>query len=561
MIKTILSNLPRYAEENGDFYSVSRQELTNILCLEKKVAPEIAMNTIQLIENVFDTLAILDQSYLEKDEWCFVSFPAQLLAMSLLTAMCDKESHFFDKNFWNTRDISNDKKDQQRNVLKYIENQRVNCYLTQNPMPIRYIYVAWAIIKLDNQILLYQREDTKKRYDKTAGDYGLIGGRLNQNDMQSFSGDIRTCLKILQSDNVELLKGALSTTLKRELLEETGLEFETHYTFEPWLNLEPYHQVQGAAPNHAYTQYHFEIFKIKLTLKGYLFLHQKIKWDERLVWFSIDEIIAGQRTDGKIAYLNALSNHFKNNSQTLKDQLYQLNASFDEKYQYAPERINHYILIIPKNNEKSILLGLRGQENPLHITLSERQLDILLGLATHNRSFAFENINEAITLHPNGWIEVNENSCIKEELSDLSTLFSRLEIIIENQDNKFFRLSVIPPVIHFDDTYFNYSVSANDLEGIRTRIDVILTRLPIKTAFGTVIQSEKKFTISLDLATGLKKLVTQKTVADNDEAIKIEDNCSKTFSKKEDFLSLGLKSLVRRENGIMRFCIEHNLLH
>ncbi len=72
MIKTILSNLPRYAEENGDFYTVSRQELTTILCKEKKVAYEIAINTIELIENVFDTFAILEQSYLEKGEWCFV---------------------------------------------------------------------------------------------------------------------------------------------------------------------------------------------------------------------------------------------------------------------------------------------------------------------------------------------------------------------------------------------------------------------------------------------------------------------------------------------------------
>jgi 8-oxo-dGTP pyrophosphatase MutT (NUDIX family) len=558
MIKTLLSNLPRYAEENGDFYSVSRQELTDILCSEKNVTSEAAVNTIELIENVFDTFSILDPSFLQDGQWCFVSFPAQLLGMSLLTAMNDKESRFFDKIFWNTRDISNDKKDQQRNVLKYIENQRVNCHLTQNPIPIRYIYVAWAIIKLDDQILLYQREDTKKRYDKTAGDYGLIGGRLNQNDMQSFSGDMRTCLKILQSDNVELLKGALSTTLKRELLEETGLEFETHYTFEPWLNLEPYRQVQGAAPNHAYTQYHFEIFKIKLTLKGYLFLHQKIKEDERLVWFSIDEIITGQRTDGKIAYLKALYAHFKNNPENLKKGFVQLDSSFDANYQYIPEKINSYALIMP-SNQTAPIFGFRGKEKPLNINLTERQLATLLGLAAHNRGFEFKDINQEITFHPNGWIEVKEGSYIQTELAQLSELFLNQKIIIVNQENKFFSLSIMPQVIHFDDQYFH--ILFDNVENvIGNSIEAIITRLPIQTEFGTVIQLEKKFTISLELATGLRKLIERNTVADNDEAIKIEDNCSKIFSKKEDFLSLGLKSLVRRENGIMRFCISHSFL-
>lgn len=55
-------------------------------------------------------------------------------------------------------------------------------HTSQQAQPIRYCYVAWSIIKLDGKILFYQREDTQKRYDKSAGDYGLIGGRANQND-------------------------------------------------------------------------------------------------------------------------------------------------------------------------------------------------------------------------------------------------------------------------------------------------------------------------------------------------------------------------------------------
>ena len=228
-IKNLLNHIPRYTEEEGDFYSVSREELIDTLCLKNEVPREITENTIDLIESLLDTLAVLNPVYLQKGEWCFVSFPAQLLAMSLLTAMSDQESRLFASNFWNTQGISNDKKDQQRDILHNIETQRVACHTAKDAMPIRYIYVAWGIIKLDNQILLYQREDTQKRHDKSAGDYGLIGGRLNQNDISLFSDDTRACLQMLQSDNIEFIKESLPNTLKRELHEEAGLIFETHY--------------------------------------------------------------------------------------------------------------------------------------------------------------------------------------------------------------------------------------------------------------------------------------------------------------------------------------------
>jgi hypothetical protein len=131
-IKTLLNHIPKYAEEEGDFYSVSREELTNALCLKKEVSREIAKNTIELIENLLDTLTVLNPVYLQKGEWCFVSFPAQLLAMSILSALSDKESRLFASNFWNTQDISSDKKDQQREVLRFIETQRVACHFNAN---------------------------------------------------------------------------------------------------------------------------------------------------------------------------------------------------------------------------------------------------------------------------------------------------------------------------------------------------------------------------------------------------------------------------------------------
>ena len=280
LIRSLIPLLPRYAEEEGDFYSVSRDDLIDGLCQQHALARPLAENTVALIEVLLDTLAVLNTANLQNGEWCFVSFSAQLLATSVLTALSDTESRLFAANFWTTQGVSNDKKDQQRDVLRVVENARNEHHASQRAQPIRYCYVAWSLIKLDGKILFYQREDTQKRHDKSAGDYGLVGGRANQNDVSIT--DKAAVLKELQSPHSGLIKNALPSTLKRELREEAGLLFDLHYTFKPWRSLKPYRQVQGAAPNHALTEYYLDVFQITLTLDGYLFLQQKIKSDERL---------------------------------------------------------------------------------------------------------------------------------------------------------------------------------------------------------------------------------------------------------------------------------------
>jgi 8-oxo-dGTP pyrophosphatase MutT (NUDIX family) len=418
-----------------------------------------------------------------------------------------------------------------------------------------YIYVSWGIIKLDDKILLCQREDTHKRYDKSAGDYGLIGGRLNQYDIHSFSGDIRNRLRSLQSDNLAHTYESFATTLKRELSEEVGLFFDIHYTFNLWRSLKPYRQIQGSAPNHAYTKYHFEIYHIKLTLEGYLFLKQQLQSNEHLVWFSIDEVVEGKSTDGKIAYVNALINDFDMDKHELKTELFKLQESFIANYSCQPLKPNDYALTIPIISESSIFFGFKGKEKPIDVKLSERQLSILLGLSAHSRRFEFESPSNKIVLHPYNWIEVKNDESLQRELLELVELFQSLPFKIENHKDKLFRLSIDPSIIYFDDKCFLYSVSLNDLKGIKSKIEVSLTRLPMQTAFGVTRLVKEYFNISLKLASGLQDLSDKSSPSDNPKAEKIEDNYSKTILKEARFQSLGLKNLVRREKGLIKFCV------
>jgi len=558
LIETLLKHLPRYAEEEGDFYSVPREDLIYALCHQHQLDRAIAENTIDLIETLLDTLAVLNTAYLQKGEWCFISFPAQLLATSLLTAMSDNESRFFGDNFWNTQGIADAKKNQQREVLSVVENKRYEHHASHNAKPIRYIYVAWSIIKLDGNILFYQREDTQKRFDKKAGDYGLIGGRLNQHDVQG-DMDIPALLAELQSENSDLIKKVLPDTLKREIREEVGLIFEQHYRFKPWRSLKPYRQVQGSAPNHALTEYYLDVFQIELTLEGYLFLQQQIKHDDRLVWFSIDDVAKGETADGKIAYVKALVDDFDNDRLALKTELLVLPDSFAAGYLLNPSK-EEYGLTLLIDAEKPLLAGVLGKEKPLDVALTPRQLAVLLGLAAHCRGFEFATIEENIILRPYGWIDVKNNPTLQAELKQLAELFKDTGLIIENHQDALFRLSINPAVVYFDESLFTYSVHKIDMTGTKTKIPVTIERKSLATALGITKVKEETFKVSLKLADRLQELSEKQFAADNDEARKYEEHYKKVLHPKLKCSALGLRGLIRQEAGFIKFCCELEVL-
>ncbi|WP_411726895.1 NUDIX hydrolase [Methyloglobulus sp.] len=555
LIKSLIPHLPRYAEEEGDFYSVPREDLVNAVCQQHPIDLAIAENTIDLVENLLDTLAVLNTECLQKGEWCFVSFPAQLLATSILTALSDSESRLFAPNFWNTQGISNDKRDRQRDVLRFIEYSRYENHASHQAQPIRYCYVAWSIIKIEGKILFYQREDTQKRFDKSAGDYGLIGGRANQNDVHI--PDKAAVLKALQSPSSEVIKSALPETLKRELREEAGLLFETHYTFLPWRNLKPYRQVQGAAPNHALTEYCLDIFHVELNLDGYLFLQQKIKFDNRLAWFSIQEMVRGETTDGKIAYIKALYDDFADDRSALAAELAALPDSFASHYLFQPTK---YGLTLPVDHEMPLLAGVLGKEKPLDVSLTDRQLAILLGLASHLRGFEFVTVEDNIIFHPLGWIQVNSNSALQSELISLAGLLKDTDLIIENHRDSLFRLSISPDVVFFDERIFSFAVKQADLNGIQTKIPVTIYRESFGTAFGKVKDNAEEFKLTLEFATNLQSIYDRPHVSENEKAQQIENTYKKGLHKETKFLALGLRSLIRREAGIMKFVLPYSII-
>lgn len=541
LVHIIMPYLPRYAEEEGDFYAVKRTDLVSVLCQHAQVELAVAENTLDFCETLLDSLATLDRYYLQQGEWCFVSFPAQLMALSVLNTLCDAQSRFFEArpekpHFWTTNSISTAKKEQQYLSLKQFEQARYRLHAEHKAVPIRFIHVAWALIKVEGRILFYQREDTKKRFDKQAGDYGLIGGRANQYDFDNTHKTMQERLAVLQSTKRELISSILTDTLIRELFEEVGLVVDKHYRYQPWRALKPYQQVQGAAPNYALTEYFISLFALELTLEGFCFLHKQIEQDTRLAWFSIDEMVNGVADDGKIAFINALVDDF-DDTNDLKQALLVLEESFTAHYQLNTKNIT-----LPRNERVDLLKGTLGKEQAYAMNLSIQQWRLLMGLAAHQRGFKFCKLHPDIQLHPYGWIEISQSSGLKRVFSELFEVLSDQDLPLERKHERYFRLSVEPEKIFFDDAWFTWSIQSEPSYLFSIK------RMAFDTFLGEVCEQEQSTSISQSLASNLIALAKGKLRIDADS---VKDNYRKSVKFEKD---LGLRGLLRGSGDKLKMC-------
>ena len=230
--------------------------------------------TLKLVENILRSLSLLEDDALQIGVWKFVSHPAQLCALSLLHTLADPRQKLFPADFWQTAGVGDSEKQQQKAVLEALENRRNAHHLDGAAPPIRFIYVAWGLVKLDDKILFHERETKEHR-----GEYGLIGGRVNLKDLKQVLGDaypLQDTLAALQSPDSSSMFEAMPYALSREFEEETGLHQGEHYEAKPWRDLEPWQKCMGGAPNYALTRYFFRLYRIRLTTPGFLALRKAL---------------------------------------------------------------------------------------------------------------------------------------------------------------------------------------------------------------------------------------------------------------------------------------------
>ncbi|MYM90478.1 hypothetical protein GTP91_25310 [Rugamonas sp. FT82W] len=137
--------LPPMLEEDEVTRSVSRDGLAASLA---QLGPlEQGETVLGVVERLFSALALLHARSLAQGEWRFNSFSAWLVARSLLETLATDHHTLVDPGYWNPQPPDTDV-EQQRALLKRLENGRIDYHPEKTPGPIRFVYVAWAVIHM-----------------------------------------------------------------------------------------------------------------------------------------------------------------------------------------------------------------------------------------------------------------------------------------------------------------------------------------------------------------------------------------------------------------------------
>lgn len=266
-------------------------------------------------------------------------------------------------------------------------------------------------------------------------------------------------------------------------------------------------------------------------------------------------LVQGQRSDGKIAYLNALYDDFDNDRERLKQALSSLADSFVNHYQFQPKK---YGLTLYPECEQPLFAGVLGKEKWLDVCLSERQREQLLLLALHLRGVAFSSQHQNLLLHPYGWVEVDDVN-LKTALLELGELLSATPVILESHRDRYFRLSILPEVVYFSEDWFACALRKAELDGCCGNVSLTITRRAMETSLFKMAAIVREETVSLKAGNELRELHEKTHSADHPVAQKARDTWRKGRLH-EAFAALGMRNLIREEGGICKIACKFELI-
>jgi len=539
IIKSLIPHLPRYSEEGSDASRIGKQDIITALVGQFGVEQiQSVQTTLELVENLLTSLSLLDNEYLQRCEWKFLSHPAQLCALSLLNTLADPRQKLFPSDFWHTG-VGDAESQLQKQALEALENRRHAHHQdgTDAVPPIRFVYVAWGIIKLGDKILCHQREASEH-----TKEYGLIGGRCNTCDLKKVMGEsvsTQALLAALQSPHSETMFQSLEHTLHRELSEEVKLLYGVgHYEAQVWRDIKPYTNCMGAAPNFALTQYFIRLYQINLNTTGYFALRAHLRTSERLIECTLDEVVNGKTTDNaKTLRIEAIYDDFGNDRVALKQALAVLEPSYTNRYRFNDEKDSLIFSL-----ESEILQGISGKEKPLDADLTQEQNSLLLALAGHGKGLPLTLADsEAVTLHEFGWIEIH-GGVLQAKLEQLSENLRRAGCpYIEITEPRYFRVSLPPELIFFDPGFFAHSLRQQD----RNNWLLHLHRQKIAMQLGTLEAEQRPIPLKNTLAMQIEKTFQEKIFTADDEDLpkKVRESLQKHYQ------AMGLRCLLLRRDG------------
>lgn len=538
----LLQILPLHAEEGGLREAILEQTILSQLATFDIAGGE-ANVTLSIIRRLFDSLALLDRQELNLDKWAFASFPAALLGRSLLETLANQEQQLFESHYWEQgahRPVG--VVEEQRALLKAVENRRIQFHPEKSPNPIRVVHVAWGMIRLGNQYLLVHREDKQR---KDAKGYVFPGGRLNYHDLLKTEQNDYAMRKLF-SANSPLANESLERTLHRELSEELGLVYGDDYQSESLTQLAPYSKVEGAANNHGFSTYNIKLFSIKLTSEGELkLLSRQANEPDQLVWFNAEELALKRKTDGKEPFIDAL---IANSSQHLNEMLEKIPDSSGTYYRFTEETD---AIDLPTVAAEPFMRGKTGKEKAVINNLSNDEWAMLQILAWHTRGLSVNLDSNHLQGLGGGWLK-----CISQSTKDvMQHLVQKLNLIglplVDVVAGDYVRLSIKPELVFFSEMQFSFKC-IEDTTGAGT-LSLALTG--IKTDYAEL------YPMKLDIALNRNMMrvinaISQGNDPEADPKIRAEDLPRAIRTNIRDPLQpLGLRKFFETEQGNYRIVV------
>jgi len=404
--------LPRIAEESAEREEVPEHVLAQRLAAEigegvDRVAPALAVVRLHL-----QSLSVLDERRLELGDWAFVSFPASLLARSILMGLGTPGFRLLESGFW---DGSEYRIEQQRSVIKQLEELRAA--RPDELVPIRRVWVSWAWMAMDGKFLMVRREDPARHRDGSRGEFVFPGGRVTSDDLPGSSFPTTSSRLDFFDPQMQIdlsaADKALETAMKRELQEEleltmSGLEAQTHAG-----EVIVYRALEGAKSAFSATEYLIQPFNISLNEIGRTSLLRCLsRHPERFAWFTGEELAAGVNAGGDKAFVDAI----RHGHPVLDARSYALPIGSITGFKDPVD--------IPGAPSESFSTGVTGRERCVHLNLERHEIELLNWLALVRRGDAINELAPGISVaNPTGWVLVDND----EHFGALKSLSAKLE--------------------------------------------------------------------------------------------------------------------------------------
>lgn len=487
--------LPPMLAEDELTQNVSRSALITGL---RDVTPAAQAEVVlAVVERLFCALALMHQGSADKGLWRFNSYSAWLMARSLLETLATDHHTLFDPGYW-SQTPANTEIEEQRVLIGRLENGRVAYHPANSARPIRFVYVAWAVIRLGDHFLLYARED-KVRPD-ARGDFGFPGGRFKLSDVPIAERPATAEYDFAYGIG-HWPMAHLHRSLYREIQEELQLSERDHYSLGPAIDIAPYSKIEGARNHHSYTEYRMRLFPLQLNTHGAVKLLDRLDRNPELFSrFTASELGAERNARGQRAFVTALVEHF---GPELKELVALPQAIADSYLQNTP----HVGVDIPLTTEEPIRIGRSGKPlKDYSVCLTEVELRWLWALAWHSKSLPLADAH-SVSLLPLGWVRVDDMSVALSLRDKLDA--SGLQLV-EIEGGRYARLSINPRMAYFDPEFFRYRLHGDAIKG-----NLELFSVEMATPLGILRHESVSIELNATLAGELRHMDGVELLADN----------------------------------------------